>query len=493
MLIEKSAELFEKFQNILQKKGTLASGQYEAWIRSARLRLELVRGNEQEILEKEGDETLTFYQGLIYLNREDLISLEKSAGLYEECMSTEETCPVYMNFFIACIRICTHKDADGDQKAAYLEKAEEASELIKSRFVLGWNEQKIFYSNELFLYMMLKDSAGFWKAAAELPGELKYDHACARYIIQMYMKGGEREKAQEYLEELRLRCGDTAEIRGLQELIREGILREEYRPPVYCTYDDREVERLRNALNRIKNLPERENALVRLQTDTWNDPEEANLLGMVLTAVKKMEQYTDLFMYDSQTACENSYSKLVQILFNQREKEVWDFYMMDQPQEGTATDKNKNKRQSSGSVDLLICHDNDAVGIIESIKLTGAVKDGVETHVRKVAGYNYANVRTAFQLILADTKDVKSLWEKYEHQILENIRIRTLKNDWYISQRVPGEEIELIQAGAVRSPAYLCMTIHQCRSTGQSFHMYHIMVDIRKAAAKEEAVKARKV
>ena len=83
-------------------------------------------------------------------------------------------------------------------------------------------------------------------------------------------------------------------------------------------------------------------------------------------------------------------------------------------------------------------------------------------------------------------------WEKYENIILPRMIEETKGNDWHITEKKSQRDIELIKHSIVRKPMYLCMTCHACDSTNQTLHLYHIMVDIQKAAAKKEAVDARK-
>lgn len=182
----------------------------------------------------------------------------------------------------------------------------------------------------------------------------------------------------------------------------------------------------------------------------------------------------------------------VQILFNQRGKDIWDYYLKDQTFEGTANDKLKSGFQSVGRIDLLICHKNDSIGIIETIKLKKADYKNIQKHIRKIFGYNSANVPTAFFLILADMSKPGKFWEKYENSILPRMIEETQGNDWHITEKKSQRDIELIKHSIVRKPMYLCMTCHACDSTNQTLHLYHIMVDIQKAAAKKEAVDARK-
>nr|DAY36713.1 MAG TPA: hypothetical protein [Caudoviricetes sp.] len=115
----------------------------------------------------------------------------------------------------------------------------------------------------------------------------------------------------------------------------------------------------------------------------------------------------------------------------------------------------------------------------------------LEEHIRKIAGYDYVYAETAFLLIFADTSDPMKMWNEYETRVLKRIKNETKDEKWHITEQIPLENIELIKQDIGPNPLYMCMTVHECNSTGQRFNLYHIMVDIRKQAAKEEAVSAR--
>lgn len=491
----KANELLEQLQHKIQNKGERIEKQYASWIQSAKFRIKLLKGEEQDILSDDKNTSSIFYKAFIYLNREDLESLKKAEQLYYTCISCKEAnanSASYINYFVACVRICTHGEISETEKSEYIQKAENTAKEIRNRDVLLISYQEILFKNEMHLYTILNDHLKFWVSASLLPTELKYDFSCAKYVIQMLILENETNKAEEYINELILRYGKTNEILQLQRELHEKVVSPERNIPTALFNESLEIEKYRNALNSIKNLSEMDVALVRLQKNNLENPVEANLLEFVLNAVQQMEQYSDYLIYNSKTRNEDTYNKFVQILFNQRNKDIWDYYLKDQTFEGTTGGKLKNGFQSVGRIDLLICHKNDSVGIIETIKLKGTDYNNIQKHIQKIFGYNFANVSTAFLLILADMSKPGEFWEKYENSILPRMSEETKGDGWYFTGQKSQEDIELIKNGIVRKPMYLCMTCHVCDSTNQTLHLYHIMVDIQKAAAKKEAVDARK-
>lgn len=495
VLLDKTREMLGRFQQIIKEKGPGMEKQYKAWMESARLRIKILMHEDEAVLFGEKSSSSTFYRALLYLNRMDLDSLKKSEELYRDYIDAEDTDKsnaVYINYFAACVRICTHMETTEEEKVFYLQKAESIAKKVHENLYLSLSDQKILFSNELFLYTVLNDNLKFWKSVSYLPPELKYELSCAKYIVYMLILGKEVQKAEEYLDELVLRYGMIEEIKQLRKKVGETVGTLEQDVPAYLPNETTDIEKYRNVLNRIKNLLETESALVRLQKDQLENPEEANLLEFVLNASQKMEQYSDYLVYESKVPHENVYSKFIQILFNQRGKEIWDFYLMDQTLEGTAYDRKQDNYQSVGVVDLFIYHDNRPTGIIETIKLRGTEYNDIKAHIQKIHGYNYANVPTVFLLILADMSNPGKFWEKYEKDILPSIIKETKDNDWHITEYVSAENIELVKQKLICKPLYLCMTSHTCDGTNHTLHLYHIMVDIKKAAAKKEAVDARK-
>ena len=494
-LVGRAKEMLADFQKTVAQRGERLKKEFDSWIQSARLRIEMLLGNETEILEKTGDAQVIFYQALICLNRDDLESLKRSAELYQKCIDlgekkAEEKSSAYVNYFAACVRICTHEEAGEDDRKGYLQKAQDAADKMRNKYTLSPEEEKVLCSYELYLYAELDDMQKFWTAASRLPGELKYEYSCAQYLIQVYAKSGYQDKARKYLEELFVRYGKTDKLKQLEQKITEassGI--RDLPQPVFS--EESRIQKYIDNLNRLKNLTEHESALVHLQRDDLDNLEEVHLLKMVLDATQKLSEYSLHLIFNKETAEEDRYSKFIQIFFEQKEKDIWDYYMKDQAQEGGSGYTKKNNREGTGSIDLLICHNTDKVGLIEGIKIKYAEKEKLKKHIRKIAGYNHADMPTTFLLILADMAKPGRFWEEYEQEILPELIKETKDNEWHITKQVRKEQTELVRKHIMKTPLYMCMTVHTCENAGKEFHLYHIMVDIRKASEAKEAAASR--
>ena len=501
-LIKKAEEVFAGFCRAISRKEKRVQDMYASWTESVRLQLLLLSGREEEVLNDTEEPAARFYQGLYYLNQDDAESLKKAEQIYGEMAEeTEETASkrdaeeaVLVNRLAACVRLSTHKDTGERAKRQYVRTAEQLLEEIETAFDLTWEGKRILYSNMLFLYEHLKDHEKFWALYGRLPEPMQDSEECTVPSVRMYAAEGEWDAAEKHLSRLMVRYGETERLIQLkQEIFRakagktgeqihtwQGVLGAEFG-----------LSQMVHAYNKMKTLSERDCALLKFQKDDLEYPEELNLLEMVADAALKLEQYSGSWMYDGKTAEEDEYSKWIQILFNQRQKEIWDFYLMDQTQEGTATGMRKNGRTGRGSMDLAIYHGSRMVGFVESIKLSRLNRSEMEKHVRKMMGYNFARVKTGFLLVYSDSKHPAELWKRYRESMKEILE-RTGGNDWHMTGETSSKELGLLHQGKIPEMSYLYRTSHECRSNEQRMQIYHLMIDVRHEAAIQEAKAARK-
>lgn len=479
----KTESVFEELRMAIHEKGKRIEKQYSEWLLAVWCQIEILKGEEEKVLLSGS----LFYQAYIYLNRNDMDSLLKSEKIYEEIFQEQKVKGAYINQYCACVRICTSSECSEEKREEYLAKAKRIEGDIEEKCELDMEEKKILYENRFFLYMSLDNMPEVLKTYATLPNELRYEYVCAQYIVKMFANNGDRQRAEEYLRLLADRYGESEEIKRLRVEIAEiGNAKRTLERPADILHSDYSIEALQNALFRIRRLQDPECAELRIEAT-----HEAHLLYMVLDVARLMEQYSGLFKYDGEIAGENTYNKLFQILFNQKNQEIYDFYTEDQTQEGTATGTLKNGRESVGSLDNAIYHGSRVVGIMEGLILRSCDKTSIELHVRKIEGYNPMHVSTAFILIYADTDNPDELWKGYK-EALCNI---SYSGQWEMVEMVEKDviEAEILNNDVLKSDCrYICMTRHRCRTTGDEIHKYHILLDFKKAADVEEAKKARK-
>ena len=488
-LAQKARTMLDTFEKRIEERKLRNENGYGAWIDATRTKILFLEKKEAEVLALPDTSANRFYKALIYLNRKDVKSLKLAEKMNAEELTVSPDClPAMLNQFVSCVRIVTNEQASELERLSYRKRVADAEEKIQKIAELDLDGRRVFWSNALFLHAWEKDMEGFWKLTCRMPSDMKYDSSCAEYILGMLAEGKSWDQAAEYLDELQKRNGDLEKIREFREM----LAMKQMKQPEQVMTGERNLEWLMQAINELKNLTELECARVRLQDVYTENPEEWNLLEMVADAVEKMQQYSDYLLVDGKTASEDAYSKFVQILFEQRMKEPWDFYVKDQSQEGSTGKTLKNGRQGVGRLDFSVYHKNRQVSIIEAIKVENQIKQREDwEHIRKIAGYRYGNCSTVFYLIFADTEEPQKLWENCLKQ-LEKLQEQLQENDWRIIEIKKGEELDGVRLGTVCRLPYLCRSEHVCEKTGQRFCMYHMMVDIRKQAAKQEAADARR-
>ena len=219
---------------------------------------------------------------------------------------------------------------------------------------------------------------------------------------------------------------------------------------------------------------------------------EAYLLYMVLYAALALEQYGNLFKYNGHIAGEDTYNKWFQVLFNGRNKEIYDYYMMDQSQEGTTQGTLDNGYEGIGRLDNAVYHGDRMIGIVEGLILRSADRASIELHTRKIEGYNSRHVSTAFVLIYADNDNPLELWNKY----ISYLKEISYDNSWEMVELVEKEKLveNVLDADILRNDCkFICMIKHKCRTSKDEIHKYHILLDFNKYADVQEAKDARKV
>lgn len=436
----------------------------------------------------------SFYQAYIYLNRDDMESMVKAEKMYEELYKDQKTASACVNQYVACIRICTCMQCSQAMKERYFTKAERVEEVLENQCTLDLEQMKIVYANRFYLYMRRGDTAETYRTYIMLPDELKYEYACAQYIVRMFAENGEPEKAQEYLEQLSKRYGETKELMELRAEVAGKVSNAAtLKRPADLVNEENNIEILHNALLQIRKLQGASIAKVRLGNSVVGECMiEAHLLYMVLYAALALEQYGNLFKYNGHIAGEDTYNKWFQVLFNGRNKEIYDYYVMDQSQEGTTQGTLDNGYEGIGRLDNAVYHGDRMIGIVEGLILRSADRASIELHTRKIEGYNSRHVSTAFVLIYADNDNPLELWNKY----ISYLKEISYDNSWEMVELVEKEKLveNVLDADILRNDCkFICMTKHKCRTSKDEIHKYHILLDFNKYADVQEAKDARKV
>ena len=489
--LHKITEMYEDFCkkiNEMKKRriGILKNNQ--SWINAKEIQLMLLNDREEDVLNLPNDTTSTFYKALVYLQKNEVTDLIKAEELYTEMLKENpDNYAASVNRFIADTRICIASKKEKRNK--YYQLAKIRLSEIREHFPLDINNGALMYANALYFYDEMEDAEEFWKICNEMPRKFWNDITCARYIIYTYIRSGEFEKAEELLNSLARFYGRTEEIRRLEEQIEEKHVQEK-KLPIGNQPEVSEIPVIIHALEHIRSLSELDTARVYFRGREMDELVESHLLKLMLETTSVLSQYCDYLRFNGEAAPENYYNKFMMILFNRNQQEIYDYYMRDQSQEGTASDILSNGRQSAGSTDLFINHAGNSISIVEGIRISRMCRKNMKEHIEKLFGYNYVEADTMFVLLYADVNDISQTWKKYIAFLGELQRKRELT--WPIERIVQRGEIKLIRK-QMRKDKYVCMTEHYYEKDDEKncIHIYHIMVDIKKSAQKQAAIRAR--
>lgn len=497
-LAKKAEQLTDKLETVLKSRGKEVFQRNQSWFHGIRAQIAIALNDKETLQKMENGEEGAFYQGYLKLNSEKLEDIKEAEKIYGACLKEHDNgISYYINGMASCVRIATHEEAQEEEKIVYSARARKLEKEMQQRFPeMSAAQKQIIWENKLYLSLKEQDISTFWTDVKEMPAELWDEISCVKYIVEMYWNMGQEKKAQDLLQKMKKQYGDSEEIKELElKIIKMTMLKSDGLFPVEAikrSTMDREdpIQQLQDMLPKVKVLQTYDSARVYLHRSDLENPVETYLMVMLLRVLQVMEENVGLLIRENKTAEENTYSKLIQILFNRAMSEVFGFTMVDQSQGGTTGIIKKNGEDGVGSMDLCICKDDRKQAIIEGIKVCRYDKKDLKKHVLKILGYNYANAPVVVHLILAECAELKELWNSYVRDLDE---YWADAKGWEVLEVVRGEDTELVKKQLLDPvPHFLLLTKHRCRHTGRSIQMYHVMIDIKKENEKELAKIARK-
>lgn len=482
--VGKIDEMYKEFRGHVNKRKSVYQNEYYDWMKEKELQLLFMNDNVAEIMKLPDDRINSFYKALVYLEKGEISDIRKAKTIYDTILKEDPGCyAANVNRFIAEVRMCVQ--SSGEEREKYYMTAKQHLSELEQNFDLKNGDSLLVYANALFLFEELGEWGELWKISEEMPQKFLMDISCARYIVYAHIKNGNFKKAENLVTLLQKYYGKTEELKELYRQIEdENAGKIKVPSGVQNEYTD--IVQIRNALNRIHFLTEEETAYLSLHLREMRSPVESHLLCLMLETASVVSQYCDYLRKDGKAAPENYYNKMVMVLFNRNQQELYDYAMWDQTQEGTATNVLSNGWQSVGSLDLLLYHGSKPISIIEGVKIGGINETNIKLHIGKILGYNYISKNIHFLLLYADVDNIQNTWEKYQDFLKKLKELNEFC--WKINRIVYREEIELIQK-KLRDDQYICMTEHVYG--GKVVKICHIMIDIKKEAEKLEALNSR--
>lgn len=487
--VGKIAEMYKAFSEHVNKGKSVYPNQYHDWMKEKKLQLLFINDNVAEIMKLPDDRINSFYKALVYLEKEEISDIRKAKTIYDTVLKEDPGCyAATVNRFIAEVRMCVQ--SSGEEREKYYMTAKQHLLELEQNFDLKNGNSLLVYANALFLFEELGEWGELWKISEKMPQKFLIDISCARYIIYAHIKNGNFKKAENLVTLLQKYYGKTEELKKLYRQI-EDENTGEIEVPSGVQNEYTNIAQIRHILNRVRFLTEEETAYLSLQLRKMRNPVESHLLCLMLETLSVVSQYCDYLRKDGKAAPENYYNKMVMVLFNRNQQELYDYTMRDQTQEGTATNVLLNGWQSVGSLDLFLSHRSKPISIIEGIKISRINRKNITSHIQKIFGYNYSSTYINFLFLYADVNDIQNTWKGYL-KLLQELKTSVKESDdfsWKIDKIVPREEIEIIQK-KIRDDQYFCMTEHAYGD--RVIKIYHIMIDIKKQAEKSDASNSRK-
>ena len=481
---KKIVEIYEQLKTSMNKRNRAFVKQYKDWMKATEIQLLFIRDNISAVLELPDETVNLFYKALIYLEREAVDEIKKAEKIYTILLkSNPGNYAVNANLFISEVRICVQ--SSGKERKKYYILAKESLLEIKQRFNLEKIDSLLIYANALYLFEEMGEYGELWKICEEMPYKFWMDISCARYIISAYIQSNSFEKAYKLVNSLQSYYGMTDELKKLKRQIEDKKI-PEMKEPAGVQYESNNVMAIIEAVKNAHCLTVIDTAKLYFRGKQVKNLVKSHLLCLMLETTSLVSQYCDYLRVNGKAASEDSYNKMIMILFNQKYEELYDYRMRDQTQEGTATDQLQNERQSVGHVDLWINHNSASMSVVEGIKITSINRANLIKHIGKIFGYSYIQAPAHFLVIYADVNDIDKTWKRY------NAFLKELKDSselyWKISKLIPREEIEVIQNN-IRMEKYVCMTEHHYGD--RYVNIYHIMIDIKKYPEKLQAKTVR--
>lgn len=476
-LLVKTEKEYLEYKDILSK----IPNRHEAWFRMMDLRFLILKNCDREILDsKEDDETTRFYQGVTLLRRNDVESHRMAAVIFEKLAKEDKaSVPVQMNYFSACCFLCAELQERDPSYQYYNDILQKLLSGFGNLNDLSYGGQKIVYSGLLLLYTSKNMDFDALILISSMPEEIILDKSCAPYIAMICKKVGEIDYLKELQRKIELRYGGNAEkaIYSIPEIYgKNHISLDKY--PRLLERNSYNMEYLRIAYEQMGGLPFSDIANLRLYRSNVSNKEELMLVQMVVHAVKKMSEFCGFLIIDDRPIKEDTYSKFVQILFDEAQSIPWRISMKEQSL-GGFTGHESRGRKNPGEIDLLIQHENETLSLIEAMLLYSYKKDYINEHIEKALGYNSAEVPLLFELVYLYVEQPQNLKEKYYNHLL-NLRKETGALPWAIEEVRELSESDLRNYNVISYGLTIIKTIFRSRQGGDKRTMYHILTDVKK-------------
>ena len=411
------------FEKALSHKAENVKKDYKEWQDSAYCRVLLLKDQKEKILDSQYD----FYKGIVWLNSDQLEEIQKAKKVFSQ--NIDESVVWRSNYLCACVlEIVKKKELDLEYDSELKNYEKFFLNYVAAIQGIYLKELCIAYVYGLFLYLSIEKMDEFWNLYKKMPEELYQDKRVSNYAIEAYLAVGNVDEAKKLLEQLRLIYGETAENMNLQERINkaDGTKQRIERPMVQDYTENSELggkeirqllfelsKKTNNSLAEIMVDEEEFQRLGDIGGKIMYDKNEMQVISMVCQALKSLQNYSVNLLHNQRVSSEDAYNRTLKLLFNLREERFLGFRLDEQTQGGITKTIYRSGEQGVGRRDLMLVRRENAVAMLEGIKLWRLEKSKIEVHLEKIREYNVERVPIVIMPIYGYMSNEKQFWERY--------------------------------------------------------------------------------
>lgn len=469
------------FKEVLKNKPESVRKDYREWQESAYFRILLLKNQTEEILSSNNE----FYKGVIWLNSDKLEEIQRAKKTFAD--SDEVIGSWKQNYLIACVLEIVKKKELGLDYANEVKKYEkdflDYISMAQNSYLADINNLYIY---GLFLYLSIDKKENFWALYNQMPEELYKNKWVVNYVIEVYLSYGNVTEARKQLTQLQKVYGETPNIRKLQEkIVAEDSSEGQTERPIVqsnIVVDRLSCIELRHMLLMFKQKSNSFLAEVMIDEEEFqyldnksrekmHDKHEIHIISMICQSLKILQNYSVNLIHNKKVASEDVYNRTLKLLFNLREERFLGFRLEEQTQGGTTKTTYRSGEQGVGRRDLMMLRKENAVALLEGIKLWRVEKKKINDHIHKLSSYNIERVPIVIMPIYGYMDNEKNFWENYVkllHKHQTNKEFGIIKVE---------EMDELLKTEFSAGLQYIVKTKHNYKNFEVT--VYHIMIKIK--------------
>jgi hypothetical protein len=479
-LVEIVVELANEYEPIVKR-----NVEWEEWLTSVRLQLAYYYNNYDFISMDNVPEEyqnkphmklkFSFYEGLVKLDKDD--ESIKEAFIHFTHLRKEEpdNVAIAVNQVAAYVRkvnyIIKQEQTDKQAKEELAVEAEGLFHDINEKFYPfeDLKAYEIYVSNRLYFYLLIEDTASFWRYFHSLTEEVQYTLKICTYAIQLLIYEKKWSDATIRLDRLKELYGNLPLFDQIEkELKEEEGQAINVSPPDFIEqlYDTRVVGQ---AIKNIIQLQVKE----QVKAIRGEVPWKQYLLERVIHICNKVQEYSpNLKTRDLLPGEEDRYTDLFKYLYDESLR-MLGWTVSTQARGGVTSNDTNTGRGGVGERDLTFYNGqgvNLALG--EALVLNGANTAVITDHVRKAFSYDIPAINYCIIINWGYANKVEEVWESYKDIVRE-------KCDFGAYEILESGTLKDLFPDLTHVPDYQFYTKHKTEHKSEEAYMIHLYIDVR--------------